>query len=145
MKKSSYFFLSLALLCTVQATAQKINEKPKLVVGIVVDQMKQEYLTRFYDGFGEGGFKRLVEEGFMARNGQYDYAYTVTGPGHASIYTGTTPAVHGIVGNSWYSRSLARSVYCAEDVNVNAVGGSARNGLISPVNLYASTITGMEW
>jgi len=141
MKKSSYFFLSIALLCVVQAKAQQINEKPKLVVGIVVDQMKQEYLTRFYDGYGEDGFKRLVEEGFMARNGQYDYAYTVTGPGHASIYTGTTPSVHGIVGNSWYSRNLSRSVYCAEDTTVTAVGGSDRNGLISPMNLYSTTIT----
>ncbi|KYG83274.1 alkaline phosphatase PafA [Roseivirga echinicomitans] len=141
MKKFSYLVLILTLLCSVQLSAQKVNEKPKLVVGIIVDQMKQEYLTRFYDSYGEGGFKRFVEEGFMARNGQYDYAYTVTGPGHASVYTGTTPAVHGIVNNSWYSRSLKRSVYCAEDTTVLAVGGSAKNGLISPINLYSTTIT----
>tara|TARA_R110001599_G_scaffold353271_1_gene591346 strand:- start:4869 stop:6500 length:1632 start_codon:yes stop_codon:yes gene_type:complete len=141
MKKFSYLVLVLTLLCSVQLSAQKVNEKPKLVVGIIVDQMKQEYLTRFYDGYGEGGFKRFVEEGFMARNGQYDYAYTVTGPGHASVYTGTTPAVHGIVNNSWYSRSLKRSVYCAEDTTVLAVGGSPKSGLISPINLYSTTIT----
>lgn len=141
MKKSSYFILILALLISVQLKSQNANEKPKLVVGIIVDQMKQEYLTRFYDGYGEGGFKRFMEEGFMARNGHYDYAYTVTGPGHASVYTGTTPAVHGIVNNNWYSRKLKRSVYCAEDTTVQAVGGSIRNGRISPMNLYSTTIT----
>lgn len=122
-------------------SAQKINDQPKLIVGIMVDQMKQEYLVRFYDHFGEGGFKRLVEEGFVARNGQYNYAGTSTGPGHASVYTGTTPSVHGIVGNTWYSRILKRNVYCAEDTTVRAIGGIARNGRISPANLYSSTIT----
>ncbi|WP_339606856.1 alkaline phosphatase PafA [uncultured Roseivirga sp.] len=141
MKKSSYLILMLALLTSMQSKAQNVNEKPKLVVGIVVDQMKQEYLTRFYGNFGEGGFKRFVEEGFMARNGHYNYSSTNTGPGHASVYTGTTPAVHGIVNNSWYSRSLGRSVYCAEDTTVVAVGGTAKNGLISPMNLYSTTIT----
>lgn len=141
MKKSSYLILMLALLTSIQSKTQNVNEKPKLVVGIVVDQMKQEYLTRFYGNFGEGGFKRFVEEGFMARNGHYNYSSTNTGPGHASVYTGTTPAVHGIVNNSWYSRSLGRSVYCAEDTTVVAVGGTAKNGLISPMNLYSTTIT----
>lgn len=141
MKKSSYLILLLALLTSIQLKAQNVNERPKLVVGIVVDQMKQEYLTRFYGNFGEGGFKRFVEEGFMARNGHYNYSSTNTGPGHASVYTGTTPAVHGIVNNSWYSRSLGRSVYCAEDTTVVAVGGTAKNGLISPMNLYSTTIT----
>lgn len=134
--------LLLSLLIASQAlVAQSINDKPKLIVGIMVDQMKQEYLVRFYDHFGEGGFKRFVESGFVARNGHYNYAGTSTGPGHASVYTGTTPSVHGIVGNSWYSRVLKRSVYCAEDTSVRAVGGIARNGRISPANLYTSTIT----
>lgn len=141
MKKSSYFILALALLLNVQLKAQNVTEKPKLVVGIVVDQMKQEYLTRFYGNFGEGGFKKFVEEGFMARNGHYNYSATSTGPGHASVYTGTTPAVHGIVNNSWYSRSLGRSVYCAEDTTELAVGGTDKNGHISPINLYSTTIT----
>lgn len=140
MKKYVFLFLLFTCTCFV-SQAQKITEKPKLIVGIMVDQMKQEYLLRFYDQFGEGGFKRLVKEGFMARNGHYNYAGTSTGPGHASVYTGTTPSVHGIVGNSWYSRLLKRSVYCAEDTTAMSVGGSERNGRISPANLYASTIT----
>ena len=114
----------LALFLATPLKAQMITEKPKLVVGIIVDQMKQDYLTRFYHKFGEDGFKRLAEQGFMARNGHFNYAPTVTGPGHASVYTGTTPANHGIAGNTWYSRVLKRSVYCAEDTAVANVGGS---------------------
>lgn len=140
MKKFSLMVV-LLFSSTVFAVSQQINDKPKLIVGIMVDQMKQEYLVRFYDHFGEGGFKRFVEQGFVARNGHYNYAGTSTGPGHASVYTGTTPSVHGIVGNSWYSRLLKRSVYCAEDTTVRAIGGIPRNGRISPANLYASTIT----
>ena len=131
----------LAFFTTPDLKAQKITEKPKLVVGIIVDQMKQDYLRRFYHKFGEDGFKRLVEQGFMARNGHFNYAPTVTGPGHASVYTGTTPANHGIAGNSWYSRALKRSVYCVEDTAVTNVGGSPSAGKISPRNLYTSTIT----
>ena len=94
---------------------------PKLVVGITVDQMRADYLTRFgaWDDadspatFGEGGFRRMVEEGFTCRDHHFGYAPTYTGPGHASIYTGTTPAVHGIVGNDWYDRTSGTSVYCA--------------------------------
>ncbi len=140
MKRFTLLF-SLLLALNAAAVAQAINDKPKLIVGIMVDQMKQEYLVRFYDHFGEGGFKRFVEEGFVARNGHYNYAGTSTGPGHASVYTGTTPSVHGIVGNNWYSRVLKRNVYCAEDTAVRAIGGAARNGRISPANLYSSTIT----
>lgn len=117
------------------------NEKPKMVVGIVVDQLKQEYLSRFEEHFSDNGFKRLMVDGFVAKNGHYNYSMTNTGPGHASIYTGTTPAHHGIVNNNWYNRSIGKSLYCAEDSTVQAVGGSARNGLISPANLYSSTIT----
>ncbi len=117
------------------------SEHPKLVVGIVVDQMRQEYLLRFYNKFGEDGFKRMMNQGFMVRNGHYNYIPTYTGPGHASVYTGTTPATHGIIANDWYSRELKRTVYCAEDTTVAAVGGSAEAGQISPKNLYSTTIT----
>lgn len=117
------------------------GQRPKLVVGIIVDQMRQEYLLRFYDKFGEGGFKRLMKQGFMARNAHYNYIPTYTGPGHASVYTGATPAMHGIIANDWYSRELKRYVYCAEDTTVTAVGGSESSGQISPRNLMSTTIT----
>lgn len=136
--KRIVIFLSLLLIPLISISQ---TERPKLVVGIMVDQMKQEYIWRFENHFGDGGFKRLMNDGFVAKNGHYNYASTSTGPGHASVYTGTTPSIHGIVNNAWYSRVMKRSVYCAGDTAAQAVGGSVRNGRISPVNLYSSTIT----
>jgi predicted AlkP superfamily pyrophosphatase or phosphodiesterase len=117
------------------------TERPKLVVGIIVDQMRQEYLYRFADRYSEGGFKRLMKDGFMMTNGHYDYIPTFTGPGHASVYTGTTPATHGIIANSWYDRLLNKGIYCAEDSTVTNVAGTPTNGQISPRNLLTTTIT----
>lgn len=130
--------LILTLTC-LKVTAQA--QRPKLVVGIVVDQMKQEYLQRFDTKYGKGGFLRLMTEGFYARNNHYNYAPTYTGPGHASIYTGTTPRYHGIIANDWYSRELGRPVYCVGDTAASNLGGSARQGKISPKNLEVNTIT----
>ena len=141
MRKNAYLFTIIFALFASCLFAQKLTERPKLVVGIVVDQMKQEYLLRFYNKFGEGGFKRLVENGFMVRNGHYNYIPTYTGPGHASVYTGTTPATHGVIANNWYSRELKRMVYCAEDTTVTGVGGTDRKGEISPKNMLTTTVT----
>lgn len=121
--------------------AQTQSEKPKLVIGIIVDQMRQEYLYRFKDRFVEGGFKRFSEQGFMLTNGHYNYIPTYTGPGHASIYTGTTPATHGIIANEWYNRQLGKFIYCAEDSTVTNVGGTVENGKISPRNMLSTSIT----
>lgn len=132
------FYLSLTL---GTSFAQSTQEKPKLIVGIIVDQMRQEYLYKFADRYSEGGFKRMMNEGFMMKNGHYNYIPTFTGPGHASVYTGTTPATHGIIGNNWYVRSLNKSIYCAEDTTVTNVGGTPGNGQISPKNLLTTTIT----
>ncbi len=99
-----------------------ISDRPKLVVGIVVDQMRQEYLYRYYDNFGSDGFRRLMNEGFMVRNGHYNYVPTYTGPGHASIYTGTTPAIHGIIGNDWYDKETKTRVNCVGDPQQQVVG-----------------------
>ena len=99
-----------------------IPNRPKLVVGVVIDQMRPEYLYRFADGFTEQGFKRLMRQGFINHNTHYNYIPTYTGPGHASVFSGTTPATHGIIGNNWYSRELNRSVYCVGDTTVRPVG-----------------------
>lgn len=120
---------------------QTSSEKPKLVVGIIVDQMRQEYLYRFSDRFVAGGFKRFSEQGFMLTNGHYNYIPTYTGPGHASVYSGTTPSTHGIIANEWYNRTLGKFIYCAEDSTVTNVAGSKENGKISPRNLLTTTIT----
>ena len=116
------------------------SEKPKLVVGIVVDQMRYDYLTRFSNKFGEGGFKRLMREGFNCKNNHFNYIPTKTGPGHASIFTGTTPKYHGIIGNDWFSKELNRKVNCVEDNSVTSVGSDTKDGKKSPVLMLASTI-----
>ena len=103
--------------------------------------MRQDYLLKFKDGFGEDGFNRLVSEGYAFRNAHYNYTPTYTGPGHASIYTGTTPSEHGIIANDWFNKETGFKVYCAGDPDQKGVGGSSQNGRISPVNLKTTTIT----
>jgi predicted AlkP superfamily pyrophosphatase or phosphodiesterase len=136
------FALSLfaqALVKTEAAIA--MPSKPKLVVGIVVDQMRYDYIYRYWNKFGNDGFKRLVNEGFFCRNTNFNYVPTYTGPGHASIYTGTTPAVHGIIANDWYDKTTGKNLYCAGDKNSIGVGTTANEGKRSPVNMLTSTIT----
>ncbi|NJM24579.1 MAG: alkaline phosphatase family protein [Bacteroidia bacterium] len=134
--------LFVALLLTGTATAQQnFDERPKLVVGIVVDQMRMEYLYRFYAKFGDDGFKRFVNKGFVVRNGHYNYAPTVTGPGHASVYTGTTPAIHGVISNEWYDKDAGKPYNCVEDARYKPVGNDGGNGDVSPFRMLASTVT----
>lgn len=110
------------------------------MVGIMVDQMRPDYLTRFADQFGPDGFNRLRREGFECRNTHYNYIPTVTGPGHSSVYTGTTPRYHGIVGNSWYDRRLRRDVYCTEDSTVQLVGTTTKGLGVSARNQLSTTL-----
>ncbi len=136
MKKT---VLLLLLVVSFNAWTQK---RPKLVVGIVVDQMKMDYLYRFSDDFSASGFKRLMNDGYVFHNMHYNYMPTYTAPGHASIYTGTTPAVHGIVGNEWFSSSTGKEMYCTDDASVATIGdGTAKEGEMSPKNLQTTTIT----
>jgi len=140
-------FRSIALVLLSVLFAESIKaqapsgQTPRLVVGIVVDQMRQEYLYRFANKFGEGGFKRLMNQGFMLRNAHYNYVPTFTGPGHASVYTGTTPAIHGIIGNEWYDKELKKSVNCVEDERFKPVGSEQGHGDVSPARLLSTTIT----
>ncbi len=122
-------------------TDSHLRALPKLVVGIVVDQMRYDYLTRFYNQFGDDGFKRLVEEGFNCKNNHFNYAPTSTGPGHTSVYTGTTPSVHGIIGNNWYDKENDLDVYCASDDSYNSVGTTSDAGKMSPHRMTVTTIT----
>ncbi len=115
-------------------------ERPKLVVGIVVDQMRYDYLTRFFDHYGEGGFKRMMNEGFDCRNNHFNYVPTYTGPGHASVFTGSTPKYHGIISNNWYDKELKEMVYCAADPNVEAVGTDFRAGKMSPHRMLTTSV-----
>ncbi|MCM4168467.1 Alkaline phosphatase PafA [Arenibacter antarcticus] len=120
---------------------KEIAATPKLVVGIVVDQMRYDYLTRFWDRYGEGGFKRMVNDGFNCKNNHFNYAPTYTGPGHASVYTGTSPSVHGIIGNDWYDKFDDKSVYCAGDDSYNSVGTASDSGKMSPHRMQSTTMT----
>ena len=131
-----------------QCTAQKkqfinpdtSNTRPKLVVGIVVDQMRYDYLIRFYDKFGSGGFKRLMNEGYNCESTYFNYVPTYTAVGHASIYTGTTPSMHGVIGNDWYDRVLKKQIYCVDDNRYETVGAK-KGGKKSPYRLQTTTIT----
>ncbi len=118
-----------------------LKTTPKLIVGIVVDQMRYDYLTRFWNHYGDGGFKRLVNEGFNCKNNHFNYAPTSTGPGHASVYTGTTPSIHGIIGNDWYDKEIDQLVYCASDDSVATVGAISDAGKMSPHRMTVTTIT----
>lgn len=115
--------------------------RPKLVVGIVVDQMRWDYLYRYYDRYTQGGFKRLLNQGFSCENTNIDYIPTVTAIGHSSAYTGSVPALHGIAGNEFIDQKTGRSVYCVEDSLVNTVGSTSEAGKMSPRNLLVSTVT----
>lgn len=143
-----FFIFLLSHACFSQRAAdQKISEqllentssRPKLVVGIVVDQMRYDYLTRFENKFGEGGFKRMINEGFNCKNNHFNYVPTYTGPGHASVYTGTTPKYHGIIANYWYDKESKERVYCAGDSKVQSVGTKANSGQMSPHRMQTTT------
>jgi predicted AlkP superfamily pyrophosphatase or phosphodiesterase len=143
MKKNTgilMFFLMMAF----ALPAQQVKKEPapgktRLVVGLVVDQMRNDYLYRYWQRFGNGGFKRLVNGGFYFKNAHFNYIPTYTAPGHASIYTGATPRAHGIIGNDWYSRRSNNMKYCVVDTGVKSVGSKNQTGK-SPQNLLSSTI-----
>ena len=136
-----YLFLLLLTIFSYSPFSHSFNnEKPKLVVGIVVDQMRNDYIERFWNHYSNDGFKRLVNDGFQFKNGHFNYVPTYTGPGHASVYTGTTPATHGIIGNNWFDKTVDASVYCAGDAHVKPVGTSDKAGMMSPHRMTVTTI-----
>jgi len=115
--------------------------RPKLVVGLVVDQMRWDFLYRFYDRYASnGGFKRFLNQGFSCENTLIPYTPTVTACGHTTIYSGSVPSIHGITGNTWYDNLLQRSVYCTEDKSVKGVGTTGAAGEMSPRNMLVTTI-----
>jgi predicted AlkP superfamily pyrophosphatase or phosphodiesterase len=135
------FKLLLVLSFTVTASAQKVIQRPKLVVGIILDQMRWDYLYRYYDRYdANGGFKRMLGQGFSCENTMIPYTPTVTAVGHSCIYTGSVPAINGIVGNFWWDKQQMKTVYCTDDKNVNTVGSSSALGKMSPDNLLVTTI-----
>lgn len=143
--KPLFFLLTAAVLSASAQTKKKVElntlARPKLVVGIVVDQMRWDYLYRFYNRYSVGGFKRLLNEGFSCENANIDYIPTVTAAGHTCIYTGSVPSIHGIAGNDFVVQATGKQIYCAEDSTVQTVGSTSAAGHMSPRNLLVTTVT----
>jgi predicted AlkP superfamily pyrophosphatase or phosphodiesterase len=143
------FFLLLVALILIGKNSSPQNSnpqpqnfpKPKLIVGIVVDQMRYDLLWRFWDQYSNGGFKRLVNEGFLCRDARYNYLLTVTAAGHSTIYSGTTPSIHGVVDNFYFDRQSNQSVYVMTDTSVRTVGNTTAVIGASPFRLMSTTVT----
>lgn len=142
MKKIS--LLIVLLFCITYTYSQPVP-RPKIVIGIVMDQMRWDYLYRYYDKYSQGGFKRLMREGFNCNNAYINYLPSYTAPGHATIYTGTTPAHHGIVSNDWIMLPDGSNMYCVQDDSVFTIGTdnplAASSGKKSPKNVLSTTIS----
>ncbi len=136
------FLLAILSSCTDEHNKEdnKNEHRPKLVVGIVIDQMRYDYLYKYAKKYGKGGFRRLMKEGFSFDDAQYNYVPTFTGPGHTSIYTGSTPCMSGIVANDWYDRQSGKMVYCVQDDSMKTIGAPTREGQMSPRRELVSTI-----
>ncbi|WP_313190825.1 alkaline phosphatase PafA [Sphingobacterium sp.] len=132
--------ISMLFLCFFTLLSAQV-ERPKLVVGLMVDQMRWDYLYRFADRYGNDGFKRLLRDGFSCENAMINYVPTFTAIGHSSVYTGSVPSIHGIAGNDWIEQQTGTSMYCTQDDAVEGVGTAEKEGKQSPRNLLASTVT----
>ncbi len=141
MKTKIFLLLTISIiLISGRIFPQYINQ-PKLVVGIVIDQMRFDYLYRFQKYYVSSGFQRLMNNGSNFTFAHYNYSPTTTGPGHASIFTGTTPYFHGIIANDWYDKQKRKMIYCVRDTLIKSIGSNDSEGEMSPKNLLASTIT----
>jgi predicted AlkP superfamily pyrophosphatase or phosphodiesterase len=130
----------LAVPLFLAATLPSLAESPKLVVAILVDQLRYDYLERFKEQFGKGGFRLLMEEGAFLTFAQYNYCPTVTGPGHASFLSGAPPSVHGIIGNDWFDKRSGKNLNCVADPDVEGVGATGIVGKRSPRNFTGSNL-----
>jgi predicted AlkP superfamily pyrophosphatase or phosphodiesterase len=136
------FFLPALSAC--RHTTHPSVARPKLVVGVVIDQMRWDYLYRYADRFGEAGFKRLMRQGYSCENTLVNYLPAFTAPGHTCIFTGSVPAFSGITGNDWVEQQTGQRRYCTDDSTVLAVGAESpgsKEGKMSPRNLLVSTVT----
>ncbi|RBP45051.1 type I phosphodiesterase/nucleotide pyrophosphatase [Roseimicrobium gellanilyticum] len=124
-----------------KGAAPNTAARPKLVVGIAIDQMRWDYLHRFSHQFGEGGFKRMLGEGFTCDSTFINHLPSATAVGHATVFTGSVPAIHGITGNDWRDQATGKNVYCVEDETVTTIGSQSDEGKMSPRNLLVTTVT----
>ena len=143
--KSNIIFLCATLTFLVAGHSQnslpKASEgRPKLVVGLVIDQMRWDFLYRYAAKYGENGFNRLLRQGYACENTQIPYVPTYTAPGHSCIYTGSVPAMNGIIGNNWFDRNSGTTLYCTDDKSFQTVGDTTSAGKMSPQLLLTTTI-----
>jgi predicted AlkP superfamily pyrophosphatase or phosphodiesterase len=140
MKRAIFYFFTSILLFSNCKFSETPVKKPKLVIGIVIDQMRYDYLTRFADRYGKDGFNRILKNGFSLENAHYNFIPTYTAVGHASIYAGTSPNNHGIISNNWYDKVLKKNIYCVDDINYKTIGNDGIVGQKSPHRLYTTTV-----
>ncbi len=114
---------------------------PKLVLAILVDQLRYDYMERFHDQFTEGGFRLLTDKGAFMTFARYDYCPTITGPGHASFFSGATPSMHGIIANDWFDKRTGQVMYCVADPSVEGVGTNTAAGKMSPRNFIGANFS----
>lgn len=149
MKKMAlFFFLSVTLVAAeaqLKSPAKASNTqsvpRPKLVVGLVIDQMRWDYLYRYNQLYSAGGFRRLLNQGYSFENTLIPYTPTYTAAGHTCVYTGSVPAIHGIMGNNWFNKESNSYMYCTSDSTVTTVGSSTTAGRMSPENMWSNTVT----
>jgi predicted AlkP superfamily pyrophosphatase or phosphodiesterase len=140
--------LVVLLLCTTLlwlgfipgAFASAYNARPKLVVVIVIDQFRGDYLERYRDQFGDGGFRVFLDRGAYFTDCNYDYANTRTAPGHATLFTGSYTSEHGIVANEWWDPQKKKRVTSVEDDTTKLVGVNRDGPGASPHNLLSDTL-----
>lgn len=116
-------------------------EKPKLIVTIVVEQMRYDFIDRFYNEFGHEGFKKLLLEGSLYKNTHLNYMFTQSAPGYASIYTGATPSIHGIVADQWYKSLSESKISSTKNKKYKTIGSASLYGKHAPKQLITSTIS----
>jgi len=137
-------FLIIVLLSFFSAAGQIAYippEKPKLVVAIIVEQLRYDQIEKLKNRFGEDGIRRLINEGTTFKNAVFNYVLTQSSAGHATIASGTLPSFHGITSDYWYVPLKNEIFYCTQDNEVSPVGGSYEQGLHSPVQLLTSTFS----
>ena len=132
--------MAFALICTALAAKVAIGaEKPKLILAVVVDQFRYDYLTRFRADYHDG-FDRLLTQGAVFTDAHHIHFPTVTAIGHSTFLSGATPSVSGIIGNEWYDRGVKHPVTSVSDENTQLLGGIKGAVGSSPRRLLVSTI-----
>jgi predicted AlkP superfamily pyrophosphatase or phosphodiesterase len=116
-------------------------EKPKLIIGIVIEDLRHDYINRYWDQFGKNGFRKLVNQGSYCKNTTFDYLLAQPSSGLASIVTGSPPATHGIVSDLWYDRNNDELNDCIYDKKQNLVGEGSLSGKVSPKAILTSTFS----